>query len=74
MCIYIYQNSWVNNLQSYSEQFKKRHLNFCFTVFYSFFFTFRTKEKKPNKSSKTVAGKKKHTKELSRKANKKKIK
>lgn len=34
----------------------------------------RTKEKKPNKSSKTVASKKKHTKELSRKAKKKKIK
>lgn len=33
MCIYIYQNSWVNNVQFYSEQFKKYHLNFSASQF-----------------------------------------
>lgn len=39
MCIYIYQNSWVNNVQFYSEQFKKYHLNFSASQFSIFYFS-----------------------------------
>lgn len=38
MCIYIYQNSWVNNVQFYSEQCKKHHLNFNASQFSNCFF------------------------------------